>query len=57
MANVTIRYAKKPWDRGEPLTRTVEVPSWLTREQAEGWLREKLLMKSGETVEAFAPEG
>ena len=55
MASITVRYAKKPWDRGEPLTRTVEVPNGYTVEQAERWLREKLLIKSGETVVSYTP--
>jgi hypothetical protein len=55
MASITIRYAKKPWDRGEPLTRTVQVPSGYTAEQAERWLWEKLLIKSGETVVSYTP--
>ena len=55
MASVVIRYAKKPWDRGEPLTRTVDVPSGYTAEQAERWLWEKQMIKSGETVVSYTP--
>lgn len=55
MASMTIQYPKKPWDRGE-LTRTVEVPPGYTAEQAERWLREKLLIKSGETVVSYQPK-
>lgn len=55
MASVVIRYAKKPWDRGEPLTRTVEVPNGYTAEQADRWLWEKMLIKSGESVVLYTP--
>jgi hypothetical protein len=55
MASITIRYAKKPWDRGEPLTRTVEVPNGYTVEQAERWLWERLRIKIGETVVSYTP--
>ena len=47
-AHAAIRYAKKPWDRGEPLTRTVRVPSGYTESQVTDWLYEKRLLKAGE---------
>jgi hypothetical protein len=53
MSEVTIRYAKKPWDRGDPLTRTVKVPEGYTERQVESWLYEKQLMKAGEKMVAF----
>lgn len=51
--NVVIRYAPKPWDRGEPLKRTVEVPRGYTEEQVGRWLFEKHLMKHGEKILEF----
>ena len=50
MAHVVIQYAKKKWDRGEPLTRTVAVPDGYTEAQIEQWLYEKLLLKRGEAI-------
>jgi len=55
MPHVIIRYASKPWDRGEPLTRMVDVPSGYTEAQAKSWLREKLLIKAGESIVSFHP--
>ncbi len=52
----TIQEARQPWNIGKPLTRTVKVPSGYTREQAERWLQEKLLMKSGEFIVSYMPD-
>ena len=55
MASATVRYPSRPWDKGEPLTRVVEVPNGYTAKQAEHWLREKLLIKAGEYVVSYTP--
>lgn len=49
-----IRFADKPWHRGNPPTRTVEIPAGYTEAQATRWLREKHLLKNDETVVSFS---
>ncbi len=52
---VTIQYAHYPWSRGKPPTRLVEIPNGYTLEQAQRWLQEKQLIKTGEAVLQFMP--
>ena len=54
MPQLVIRYAPKPWDRGDPLTRTVAVPQGYTsKELAERWAWAVKAIKPGETVVSF----
>ena len=56
MPQLVIRYAPKPWDRGEPLTRTVDVPrGYPDKEWAERWARDVKEIRPGETVVSFLP--
>ena len=58
MPQLVVRYAPKPWDRGEPLTRTVDVPSgYPDRAIAERWAWGVKAIKPGETVVSFQPDG
>ncbi len=53
--HAVIRFADKPWHRGNPPTRTVEIPAGYTEAQAKQWLAAMFLIKSGEAVISYTP--
>ncbi len=50
-----IQEVRQPNEIGKPRTRVAEVPNGYTKQQAERWLVEKLLMKSGEFIVSYMP--
>jgi hypothetical protein len=51
--HVIIRFADKPWYRGNPPTRTVEIPAGYDERQARLWLTETRRIKNDETIASY----